>query len=303
MITCSSCNHQNEIGSSFCENCGHDLREMIPATPVTPIPQAGGGTTCPSCGFSNIPGAAFCENCGTQMGQSIPSAAPIKAPVIPQQPQAPAAGNAGCPACGHQNVPGSVFCENCGGQLGQVAPVAAPIEPPTVQPLVPPVAPPSDVGELCSQCGFSNPHGTLFCGSCGMQIGQAPITPPLEQVVEDVPPVMPPASQLTGRLEIQKSGSSIVIPPGLTEAFIGREDPVSGIFPEIDLDPHGGHDGGVGRKHARLFVQGPQVMIEDLDSVNGTLVNKQKLTPHQPLPVTEGAELRFGKVVTTYHAS
>jgi pSer/pThr/pTyr-binding forkhead associated (FHA) protein len=102
---------------------------------------------------------------------------------------------------------------------------------------------------------------------------------------------------------IQSSGASLDIPPGKTEITIGREDPVSGIFPEIDLDPHGGHDGGVGRKHARLFMQGGQLMIEDLNSVNGTILNKQKLPPKQPQPVMDGAEIRFGRVVTTYHAN
>jgi len=136
---------------------------------------------------------------------------------------------------------------------------------------------------------------------------QPPITPAYvpadEHVPPTTPPVTPPVNQITGRLVVQQSGGTINIPPGLTEAFIGREDPVSGIFPEIDLDPHGGHDSGVGRKHARLFIQGSQLMIEDLDSVNGTLVNKQKLAPRQPHPVTDGAELRFGKLVITYYAS
>jgi pSer/pThr/pTyr-binding forkhead associated (FHA) protein len=83
---------------------------------------------------------------------------------------------------------------------------------------------------------------------------------------------------------------------------MGREDPVSGIFPEIDLDPYGAQEDGVGRKHAQLVLQGGQVCIEDLDSVNGTAVNKQKLAPHQPRPLKDGDELRLGKMVIIYHA-
>jgi pSer/pThr/pTyr-binding forkhead associated (FHA) protein len=108
---------------------------------------------------------------------------------------------------------------------------------------------------------------------------------------------------MAGRFNVQQSGATISLPAGKNEAIIGREDPVSGIFPEIDLDPHGGHDGGVGRKHARLFVQGGQLMVEDQDSVNGTFVNRQKLNAFQPHPLRDGDELRLGKIVLTYHAS
>ena len=83
---------------------------------------------------------------------------------------------------------------------------------------------------------------------------------------------------------------------------IGREDPVSGVFPEIDLDQHGGQEKGVGRKHAQLFLQGGQLFIEDLDSVNGTVVNKQKLAPRQPHPVKDGDEIRLGMLVLVYHS-
>ena len=136
-----------------------------------------------------------------------------------------------------------------------------------------------------------------------MQLGEAPAAPPISAPATPTPTPSASSAYIVGRLVIQPSGASIPIPPGKTEAIIGREDPVSGIFPEIDLDPHGGHDGGVGRKHARLFIQGSQLMIEDQDSVNGTLLNKQKLVAFQPQSVTDGAELRFGKIVTIYHAS
>jgi len=311
MITCPSCNHQNEAGSSFCENCGHDMRTMAPKAPALGMPPAGGGTACSNCGFSNIPGAAFCENCGNPLSQVRP-APQVPTPAAAQPTPAPTGGQQVCPNCSHQNVPGSVFCENCGSEIGSVLPPAAvPSAPSVAPPVIPSQQPPAPVpvGQLCTQCGHSNPQGAPFCESCGIQLGKVQAAPPAYspavpvQTPSPVPTPEPSPTYLTGYLVIQPSGASITIPPGKTEAVIGREDPVSGIFPEIDLDPHGGHDGGVGRKHARLFIQGKQVMIEDQDSVNGTLLNKQKLVAFQPQPVTDGVELRFGKIVTIYHAS
>jgi pSer/pThr/pTyr-binding forkhead associated (FHA) protein len=102
---------------------------------------------------------------------------------------------------------------------------------------------------------------------------------------------------------IQASNVSLAIPPGKQAIVIGREDPVSGVFPDIDLDPHGGHEAGVGRRHAQLILQGSQLYIEDLDSVNGTVVNKEKLAPRQPHLLNHGDELRFGKMVLMYYSS
>jgi pSer/pThr/pTyr-binding forkhead associated (FHA) protein len=104
-------------------------------------------------------------------------------------------------------------------------------------------------------------------------------------------------------LVVQDSNVSLSIPTGKTIVVIGREDPVSGVFPDIDVDPHGGHEAGVGRRHAQLILQGGQVFIEDLDSVNGTVVNKQKLAPRQPHLLQNGDEVRFGKMVMLYYSN
>lgn len=317
MITCPSCNHQNEIDSSFCENCGHDLRDIGSPMKAAAMPPAGGGLTCSSCGYSNIPGAAFCENCGTPIEPgSLPVPPSGTPPIVPGQNMIPII----CSSCGHQNVPGSKFCENCGKELKQVAPVNLPQVAPEPQPQVQPEPQPqvqpkpsslqaSESGEqLCPHCGFSNPAGTSFCGNCGMQLTEKPQTLPKSETVEPIPePIpsqapVPTPTGMVGRFEIKQSGASITVPTGNKEAIIGREDPVSGIFPEIDLDPHGGHDGGVGRRHAKLFVQDSQLMVEDQDSVNGTFVNRQKLNAFQPHPLNDGDELRLGKIILTYHA-
>jgi pSer/pThr/pTyr-binding forkhead associated (FHA) protein len=98
------------------------------------------------------------------------------------------------------------------------------------------------------------------------------------------------------RLVVASSGAEIPL-PAATEILIGREDPVSGIFPEVDLTPHDGEAGGVSRRHAKLVVDGGDYSVEDLDSTNFTFVNKQKLSPGVRQALNDGDELRCGRVV------
>lgn len=218
-----------------------------------------------------------------------------------------------CPSCKTPAPPGAIFCDNCGYDLRAVTAV-------NEQPLRTDYPTPAMSSNelICSNCKNPNAAGSLFCENCGAQLIQkrADIEP-----VADLPAAQPPSSMLDeavpgeptgsnieqpasefviGRLVIQNLNVTLFIPPNSRSVMIGREDPVSGIFPEIDLDPHGGHEAGVGRRHAQLFQQDGQVYIEDLDSVNGTSLNKQRLEPHKPRIVSEGDELRFGKMVLTY---
>lgn len=84
--------------------------------------------------------------------------------------------------------------------------------------------------------------------------------------------------------------------PAAAQAIVGRADPVSQFLPEVDLTSFNALDNGVGRRHARLFVQSGQLMVEDLDSTNGTLLNSQKLSPRQPQPLKDGDQIQFGRL-------
>ena len=92
--------------------------------------------------------------------------------------------------------------------------------------------------------------------------------------------------------------TNAVLPlPNSTQAVIGRADPVSKFFPDVDLTAYGALESGVGRRHARLAVEQGQLMVEDLDSTNGTLLNGQKLAARQPQPLKDGDQIQFGKLV------
>ena len=228
--------------------------------------------TCPSCNTVAPAGAVFCDNCGYDLRNvAAPAPAPVAAAVSEGET---------CPSCGHANVAGAAFCENCGAQLKitSTSPAAPAPQPEAPAPMA--AAP------------------------------EPQFVPPPQPVASPTPPPAPlpaqpaaPVSELTGRLLVQRTNTSLPLPSGKQVAVIGREDPVSGIFPAIDLDPFGAQEDGVGRQHAQLVLQNGQTCLEDLDSVNGTFVNKQKLAPHQPMPLKDGDELRMGKMVLIYQAS
>jgi serine/threonine-protein kinase len=81
--------------------------------------------------------------------------------------------------------------------------------------------------------------------------------------------------------------------------LVGRSDPHSNIFPEVDLsrfDP----ETKVSRRHARIWRDGELFLIEDLNSVNGTVINDDlRLAPRQPRALRSGDKLRLGE--TTLH--
>jgi hypothetical protein len=168
-----------------------------------------------------------------------------------------------CPSCQHPNIAGSAFCENCGAQLAQAMP--APQLSTAQQPSTPPAY---------SLSGLQTPAGS-----------------------------QPLLDTISGRFVIQETQVSLPIPSGKLEIILGREDPVSSVFPDIDLDPHGGHEAGVGRRHARLILKDGQVYLEDLDSVNGTAVNRRRVAAHQAVPLKPGDEVRLGKMALIYFAA
>ncbi|OQA17360.1 MAG: Double zinc ribbon [Chloroflexi bacterium ADurb.Bin360] len=284
MPICPTCRSNQPDGVAFCDECGASLAAVAMPTPATPAPAYGGQTVlagvCPTCGTQVLPDTTFCPTCGATLdGQGAPAAAASSAAYPP-------GGGATCPTCGAQLEPGSVFCDMCGGAVGQAPPA---------QPYVPaPTPPPSGVPDAASNWGAPAAQQYPY---------QQPGLPP------NYPPSAPQAAGIgagygavRGRLIVEGANAPLPFPGGKSEVFVGREDPISGYFPDLDLTNHGGDEGGVSRKHARIFAQGNQMMIEDLGSTNFTFVNQQKLVPHQPQPLNDGDGVRFGRVKATYYA-
>jgi hypothetical protein len=116
---------------------------------------------------------------------------------------------------------------------------------------------------------------------------------------EDVT-VYPPAPK-PGRLYSVDLDSSYIL-PGAAEMILGRRDPSSGSYPDIDLSNQGVPSASVSRRHAHLTWDGSQLQLEDLGSTNFTQVNGIKLDPGQKISLKNGDEVRLGKVLLIYLA-
>ncbi len=88
--------------------------------------------------------------------------------------------------------------------------------------------------------------------------------------------------------------------------LIGRRDPHKGRFPEIDLTPFD-PECRVSRCHARIYSQGEQFFVEDLESCNGTYLMAEgkevRVRPGEPRPIHDGSGIRFGNVTGNFFSS
>jgi len=159
----------------------------------------------------------------------------------------------------------------------------------------------------CPTCNAEIVEGALFCEECGTKMEQVQSAPPEQEGgvrPEACEAVAPPEASLEGEhgkraIVLKDSGKEITLPEK-DEITIGREDPISEVFPDVDLTPYGGDEGGVSRLHCRIVKNASGVVIEDMKSTNATFVNKKRLAPNTPHPLADGDEIRLGKVVLVY---
>ena len=155
----------------------------------------------------------------------------------------------------------------------------------------------------------------VFCGHCGEKIGSDDVycahcgnrQPAAGAASAETGAAAEP--RVTAQLIVVSTGDMVkpIMQIKTDSVLIGRTDPHTGIFPEIDLtmyDP----ETKVSRRHARIYRQGEQFLIEDLGSVNGTIVNSVsggsiRLNTKTPRVLSPDDELRLGGTVLKFTLS
>lgn len=143
----------------------------------------------------------------------------------------------------------------------------------------------------CTQCQMENIEGALFCEECGAQLE------PKNELQETT------KEAASERLVLASVDGSTLEIPSKEDVVIGREDPISEVFPDLDLTGFGGMEKGVSRKHAVIHRSGADCTVEDMNSTNGTYVNRKKVLPNAPQAIKPGDEIRFGKLAFSLKAA
>jgi serine/threonine-protein kinase len=140
----------------------------------------------------------------------------------------------------------------------------------------------------CGFCGGRIAYDDVYCAHCGQRQPLAVASAALKSARATAKLVVMGTTELDSSFQLHKENS-----------LVGRSDPHSQIFPEVDLskfDPQT----KISRRHARIFRKGDVYLVEDLGSVNGTVLNDAlRLAPHQPRALESGDKLRLGE--TTLH--
>jgi CRP-like cAMP-binding protein len=85
-----------------------------------------------------------------------------------------------------------------------------------------------------------------------------------------------------------------------SETTIGRKDPVTGIFPDVDLSPLDTQR-SVSRRHAKIHRRGTKFFIaEEIGTMNSTFLRGVRLETGVPSEIKPGDEIRVGMVVLRF---
>ncbi len=156
----------------------------------------------------------------------------------------------------------------------------------------------SSVAVHCPECGFVNDEGANYCQKCGSYLGGSEgdreATTATYRVDEtgEIQPVEIEDVVATGAaLVIRAGGGRVGESFGLTgeRMSVGRR-PDADVF----LD-----DVTVSRDHAVIVRRGGEYFLDDLGSLNGTYVNRQRVDSRK---LEDGDELQIGKYKLTYLA-
>jgi hypothetical protein len=211
-----------------------------------------------------------------------------------------------CERCQTENVESAQYCDECGLPLA-AASVAARAEArtPILHMLNKPV---SLAGDAAEPNTVSPDAPTKHDADASPGVVSEALSAIGTSAARGAAPAAAKAAQVTttahAALVINRGRSAGKdFPVHEDEAYIGRWDADSGIFPDVDLDSDD-PEAKVSRRHARITRRAEQYFIEDLGSTNGTFINRgRRLLPGDRQPLNDGDEIIIGKTFLRFHVT
>jgi len=201
-----------------------------------------------------------------------------------------------CPFCNFDNEEGALFCEQCKSDLSGVepAPAAPPVPVAHVLEETIPMAQPMAEAAVVAAVVEATPVAPPPAAPVEPEVAAAPPVEPAAPAPPAAAPA-PLAADAQPKLVVirgQKLNAEYPIYPDLN--FIGRADekPV-----DIDLEDQEPPDRvWCSRQHALITFEGGLLTIEDLNSANGTYVNRNRVYPGQKRQLSVNDVIQIGNV-------
>jgi len=199
-----------------------------------------------------------------------------------------------CGECGYENMDGLDYCDGCGAKLAAAA--AAPAAASAASaPEAAPAAAPAE-----TSASTAEPAAGAEAPTAEVPKSEAPTGEIKPEAAPESAPSAPAAAAagapFKAKLAVVRGGrKGQEFPLEEGNNLVGRWDPETGAFPEVDLDADD-PEAKISRKHALIRIEGGKITIEDIGSLNGTYVNRQpRLSPGSPAELKSGDEVIIGK--------
>lgn len=195
-----------------------------------------------------------------------------------------------CAECNEEQMDGLEYCDICGAKLEAGAIVLGKVQTTEEAPAEVEASTETEAEEAAAETAEAEKEGSAEAAG-----DESAETPEAEAAPEAVALSDDQAAVGSASLTITRGGTvGKVFELQAGDNLVGRWDPDSGSFPEVDME-NDDPEARISRKHA-LIKFGAELTIEDIGSLNGTFVNRgQRLEPGSPVPLKDGDEIIVGK--------
>jgi len=193
-----------------------------------------------------------------------------------------------CSECSYENMDGLDYCDGCGAKLAPAADASAAAPP---APEAPKAEAPAEAAAPSEPPAAEEPK---------------PAEAPTGEIKPEAAPEAAPPSAAAApsgapaafkaKLKVIRGGrKDQEFPLEDGNNLVGRWDPDTGSFPEVDLDADD-PEAKISRKHALIRIAEGKITVEDIGSLNGTYVNRgARLAPGTAVEIKTGDEVIIGK--------